>query len=174
MTGGQDHSGDAVRQRLAEISARADAATAGPWRAEQDGGLGQRLDIVYVLGPDRALLATTQTMEVASEGRPHYDAAFIASARQEVPRLVAALTAVLDMHKPVRRYQESPDSDCSYDSAELVAELWEVDVSSVTHFEVCAHCGPLEMATDDGGCYEASLWPCDTYRAVAAALEEQP
>jgi len=89
--------GDAVRQLLAEISERAERATAAPWKAEYDGGLGERLDIVYVLGPDRSLLAVTQTMDNASEGKPFEDAAFIGAARQDVPRLVAALTAVLDL-----------------------------------------------------------------------------
>src|SRR6185503_981502 len=121
--------GDAVRQLLAEIQQRADDATPAPWKAEYDGGLGERLDIVYVLGPHRELLAVTQTMENASEGTPFEDAAFIADARSSVPRLVAALTAVLDLHPPRRGF--------------------------------CTQC-------DD------EWWPCPTYRAVAAALQEQP
>lgn len=114
--------GDAVRQLLAEISERAETAAEGPWEA-----LPQFNDYELV-GSDRSTVcrldSTTETVE------------FIAAARSDVPRLVAALTGtpekpgVLDLHK------FSETENC------------------------CAEC--------------EEWWPCPTYRAVAAALQEQP
>lgn len=167
MTGG------AVRQRLAEISDRADAATEGPWKAEYDGGLSERLDIVYVLGPGRALLAVTQTMDNASEGKPFEDAAFIGAARQDIPQLVAALTTVLDLHRPEKRYQPWEACDHSWDTAQEAADAGCVELAEVSHFEVCGQCGDIEMADENDRDYRESLWPCPTFRAVAAVLQDR-
>ena len=116
--------------RLDEIQARADAATDGPWAWEPTsptmsgecwnlrvaGKPGIRFSVTeYQHGPDNA--------------------EFIAHARTDVPALVAALRAVLDLHVGV--------VDC------------------------CDECSPMKCAV-----CEAWEWPCDTVRAVEAALGE--
>lgn len=70
---------DAAIQRIGEIQARADAATPGPWKDGQNtiGGVSYHL---------RA--ATSE------------DLTFISAASSDVPKLCAALRAVLELHKP--------------------------------------------------------------------------
>jgi hypothetical protein len=71
----------ALTDYLAEIKARADAATGGPWHEEAGN----------VCGADARLVATgSRIYPVAVD-----DANFIAAARTDVPKLVAALEAVL-------------------------------------------------------------------------------
>ena len=77
--------------RLNEIEARANAATEGPWNVFMG-----RID-----HPGRSLVAVAY--DVAREE----DAEFIAHARTDVPALVAALRAVLELHKR----EESPSGD---------------------------------------------------------------
>lgn len=79
------------RTVLAEIQARADAATAGPWKLW--GGSVQT---------DRSGTGETNYAEMIAHTRDpdRWDtsnATFIAKSRDDVPRLVAALTAVLDL-----------------------------------------------------------------------------
>ena len=78
--------------RLNEIEARANAATEGPWMGvcDSDGYLGR------VIGPDG--------FGIAEDFRDDADAEFIAAARTNVPRLVDALQAVLELHKPGRTF----------------------------------------------------------------------
>src|SRR5689334_22335412 len=62
----------------------------------------------------------------------------------DVPRLLAAVEAVLELHKPEHADGRNADGD-EFDSYEC-------------------------MACDTGGVRDN--WPCDTYRAIAAALAE--
>ena len=79
-------------KRLDEIEARTTAATEGPWtwatHSTADG------DEWAVFSPADWALATNR------DGWG-YDAEFIAHARQDVPALVAALRAVVAIHRPV-------------------------------------------------------------------------
>ena len=83
-------------KRLDEIEARADAATEGPWRyvsiPEHGGFVEDRAahDIFTWLEDDAGTIGATGG-----------DAEFIAHARQDVPALVAALRAVVAIHRPV-------------------------------------------------------------------------
>lgn len=74
------------RETLARIRAQADTATDGPWKAE--GGF---------VEPSRADLPT---IVECSDPEDHdvNNAEFIAASRTDVPRLVSALEAVLDLH----------------------------------------------------------------------------
>ena len=73
-------------KRLDEIEARTNAAPAGPWELLGGGE--------YVSGPD--ILVAPDDGGVTSA-----DAEFIAHARTDVPALVAALRAVLEVHEEV-------------------------------------------------------------------------
>ena len=130
--GGGVVTGDAVRQLLAEISERANTAIDGPWEALP------RYDDYELVGSDRTTISrldsTTETVE------------FIAAARSDVPRLVAALTAVLDRHRPV------------------IFTGWRkwlrIAAQVPTAGPICATCDVY--------------YPCGDVKAVAAALQEQP
>ena len=80
-------------KRLDEIEARTTAATEGPWtwatHSTADG------DEWAVFSPADWALA-------ANRDGWGYDAEFIAHARQDVPALVAALRAVLALHRIIR------------------------------------------------------------------------
>lgn len=82
---------------LAEMRARCDAATPGPWH---------NYSVNPKTTPEHAIysewlegIPEAITSEIASLLSPR-DAHFIAHARTDVPRLIAALRAVLDRHKP--------------------------------------------------------------------------
>ena len=75
-------------ERLDEVEARAAAATKGPWETTERPGCVRR---------------ASTSMTIALCGPAHggpTDAEFIAATRQAVPALVAALRAVLGVHKP--------------------------------------------------------------------------
>lgn len=76
---------DTAAERLAEIQARAEAATPGPWHEEAGN--------VHVEHGRLATIGGTYVTAVP-------DAEFIAHAREDVPALVAALRAVLAVHAP--------------------------------------------------------------------------
>lgn len=71
---------------LEQIRARADAATPGPWYVEQ---MGNHHEDVLALSEDGSYVIAEHAGD---------DAEFIAHAREDVPRLLDALQAVLDMH----------------------------------------------------------------------------
>ena len=125
---------------LDEIQARADAATEGPWtwaaRTTADGDEWAVFD-----GGDSALAANRDGWAP--------DAAFIAAARTDVPRLVAALRAVLEEHKP---------HECN----PLPKALHEC---FIVHGGGCAYVGTCDTCR--------TAHPCTTRQAMAEALEER-
>lgn len=82
-----------VRDRLGVIEARARAATEGPWDVGPPG-------VVFSTGTD----AMVQTVATGIGPGQVQDAEFIAAARSDVPVLVRALQAVLDVHRPKYHY----------------------------------------------------------------------
>ena len=80
---------------LAEIEARVNAATEGPWRVDNVGVYRQPVvSTEAAMGPERpyfriAYFGTSGNRDIS--GHHFDDASFIASARTDVPRLVAAL-----------------------------------------------------------------------------------
>ena len=122
-----------ARDFLAAVQQRADAAIDGRWVY---GGQGWVFAQAVSIGDGelRDLLAQVRTNDA--------DAEFIAASRTDVPRLVAALEAVLDAHEPV--------------NALLNPGPHERVV------KVCTGCG-----TDDGNWQR---WPCPTVRAITSAL----
>ena len=79
------------RAVLAAIQQRADAATDGPWQMDTNGCCA----MAHIEG-DLGFIGGERTMVPA-------DAEFIAASRTDVPRLVAALTAVLDLANKYER-----------------------------------------------------------------------
>ena len=85
---------------LKAILARCDAATPGPWRSFIEGRDHESGDsFIQTGGEDIYLLRGT-----------HADQDFIASARQDIPRLVAALRAV-------SAASDSPITDSTHDAS---------------------------------------------------------
>ena len=125
-------------ERLAEIEARAEAATEGPWEA-WDRGIGFE---VHVDG--EAL--NSELRETFRQA----DAEFIAASRTDVPALVAALRAVLDLHRDAGHSQGFFPGDRDYGERD----------------HCCGTCGTH-------GEYGVE-WPCPTVQAVADALEVEP
>lgn len=108
------------RAWLEERQALADAATDGPREAEP---------------PEGNLASPTQGTFVEVFSWTDADAEFIADARQSVPAMAAALTAVLDLH-------HKDDAGPGRDTCESCSDIEEVTI----------------------------FWPCDTVRAIQAAL----
>ena len=77
-------------KRLDEIEARANAATEGPWEA--DGS-------AHVLTADNTPTFVARCADPGGSDAGVPDAEFIAHARTDVPALVAALRAVLEIHQ---------------------------------------------------------------------------
>ena len=82
---------------LDQIQARADAATAGPWQARTAGTANG--DHWYICGTEEAI-AYVSAQDGINEDQREPDAEFIAQAREDVPKLVAALRAVEAVHVP--------------------------------------------------------------------------
>lgn len=121
-----------ISDRLDQMQARADAATQGPWFTDAGGDTG-----VYT-----APRPTADSADVASA---HWreDEVFIAASRSDVPALVSALRAVLDLHQKA--------------TARVVVGAAGRDIH---------HCVGCTQGV------ELAPWPCATRRAVAAALGE--
>lgn len=102
---------DPVVAYLSEVGDRADAATPGPWRLEYDScDCGDGYGCSHGSWPYAFHLPEPHTERSPGEEHPNYDfaytevsefsdatAEFIKDARTNVPRLVAALKAVLDV-----------------------------------------------------------------------------
>ena len=125
---------------LDAIQARADAATEGPWEARTTGRAGG--DHWYICDDGEAI-AHISAQDGINEDQREPDAEFIAAARTDVPRLVAALRAVEGVHEPVDA-------------------LMYTGKSQHHKVHVCVGCGQ-----DDGNWQP---WPCPTIRTIREAL----
>ena len=94
--------------------------------------------------------------------------------RDNLPRTLNALEAVIELHKPVSRFTMYGYEDYSFLSVEdahaFAGEPFEVD-----EFRLCAEC----MRVEDGAAnnaeeigYETSLYPCPTVQAIEGAINE--
>lgn len=83
--------------RLDEIKARAEAGTSGLWVNPH--GAMEKYGYEFINSPSGI---------VASKIDNHANAEFIAHARTDVPRLVAALESVLELHKEVQWAESWP------------------------------------------------------------------
>ena len=79
-----------MSSQLDAIKARAEAATEGPWRVRTDYIPG----VIEVEGP------TASNDYVAELSADKADLEFIAHSRADIPAMVAAVEAVLELHEP--------------------------------------------------------------------------
>ena len=131
--------------RLDEIEARTTAATEGPWEWEGEAKAEWELganSLVPSRRPDDPVLYGYGYDASGIEVENPADAEFIAHARTDVPALVAALRAVLELHAPTP--------------------------SDIYPNDVCHH----PHCTDPTDQMEQSHWPCPTVTAIRQHLGE--
>ena len=121
---------------LHQIEERIEQATDGPWVNDEVG------EVVAPAPFDLYRFDITDT-RIARVFESHRDAEFIANARADLPRLLAAIRAVEAVHEPIDA----------------------LNVRSNRVQKVCTGCG-----TDDGNW---QTWPCPTIRAITNTLEGQ-
>ena len=105
-----------IARLLDEMQARCDAATDGPWFVHEIGNSSDQEPTSIVVHEGRFdwtdLMSEDSESAVAWmprwERQEWTDAQFIASARTDLPRLIAAVRAVLDVHYP-EPYAQGPD-----------------------------------------------------------------
>ena len=120
-----------MSELLDKMMARIDAATEGPWeRGETQHFSETGYHVTY-----------TEVEPSICAGVSVPDAEFIAHAREDLPRLLAAVRAVEAGHEPI--------------------DALNVRINRIQ--KVCTGCG-----TDDGNW---QVWPCPTIRAITEALE---
>jgi hypothetical protein len=128
---------------------------------------------VFEVAPGVTDRADPRVYRADITGIRHPDAEFIAAARSDVPRLLAAVDAALGHHRPVQLYStvedyrgnhrcphdEGYDGDAHYEGDD---GLWYC--TSLPTVRVCASC------CDEGDPDLRAAWECPTYRDLLAAL----
>jgi hypothetical protein len=141
------------RAWLVERQALANAATDGPWEAEPLEG---------------NLVSPTQGAFVEVFSWTDADAEFIADARQSVTAMAAALTAVLDLHRPMGIYSME-HGDCDHADPESCPTV-ETDAGTMCgdspDYYACEECMDVGGELRD----DYLEHPCATVRAIQAAL----
>lgn len=153
---------------LDEMQARSDAAPPAPWRCGA-GAYGNPTD-----GPDHTTLEATHPqhgwVEVATGGYDSWSGhalGFAADARTDLPRLIAALRAVLEEHRPTE--VDALNTDCAIEECDCEGDCTTEPVT------VCAHCFGVgeeshPYAYEQGG-IETVRYPCPTVVLIREALD---
>ncbi len=169
---------DSAAAYLAEVREREQAATPGPWWSDED-ELMWRLHGVHAIIPAQMgglipeQVMNHQIAKAPKSGTPYAeywpnaaDDAFIVAARSDVPRLAAAVEAVLAVHvrqeQPVRHYglgDACPKHHLNAFGRPNYATFRDCPDCRYTEYYVCSHC---QCPHDN--------WPCPTYRAITTAL----
>ena len=140
---------------LDQIEARIEAATEGPWSVYTTRGG------TYVTRPDLLGVAREWSL-VWQDG----DAEFIAHAREDLPRLLAAVRAVEALH--CRETVQAITGDCATEECDHEDECPTIPV------DVCAECYRVSEEAD-AYFHERNIapaaYPCPTIRAITEALE---
>ena len=129
-----DHSGRPckIQDVLSAMRARTEDLVPGPW--------------TWSVGTVEALDYDGQPVVLFERENGHVttrnEVAFVAHARTDMPALIAAVEAVLALHKPLHAL--------------------DVATRPAHHTNVCIGCG-----TDDGNW---QVWPCPSVRAITEAL----
>ena len=86
-------------------------------------------------------------------------------ARNDVPALVAALRAVLDLHRPVPVYAYAEDCGCGNEDHFIIEDEWGEDLcfDTPTGDVQCSHCRAEQSYVEH---------PCETVRAIEEALND--
>jgi len=171
--------GDPLTTALDEIRKREQEATRGPWKVTREHGYdidGDRWDLPSVTGPGG------EDIFVADVDQPAADLRFAAHAREDVPRLLAAVEAVLTLHSCVAWYAaadgcEHPEPE-DEDSGEH--DDWNDDhPMGTTGIQICLkekagsycpECTRLAYGDAEPECEDFVSAPCPTHKAVLAAL----
>ena len=155
-------------ERLAEIEARANSATQGPWKWHPYMGSGATLAKPNHPFHEHNILKTTDDWPPVAP-----DADFIAAARTDVPALLAEVRRLQDAAERVRALHHRVDvgvivSDCAEEECDHEGACPEVP------FAVCDACYSIADQIDpylyERGGVEVVAWPCPTVQALAAAL----
>jgi hypothetical protein len=171
---------------LEELRRLETAATPGPWAVETSDEDGFDGSSVYM--DDGITWGRSYICQEMHQGLDdgQADAEFIAAARNQLPRILDALDAVLALHQPVKKWEPYEGAGYTFATEAAALEaLGDVDVNSVVlegiatnglpFFEVCAECGRIESEQlselgEEWG-YQESLWPCATVAAITTAME---
>ena len=158
-----------IETRLAEIRARVENATEGPWSVYRGDRIG-----TYVTRPDLAGVAREWSLTWSDA-----DAEFIAASRTDVPWLLGqvelrdkALEAVMKRHRKMPVYEW-----CSFD----LPSGQECHLGDDAHIELSngewGHANIVEAWTCEECLHDTDDyipdWPCPTIRDITAALEVQ-
>lgn len=156
-------------QKIDEMQARCDAATEGPWAVEFAGDFGDQSAVILC----SRWRGSDSMLNTVGFGEDVDTARFVASARTDMPRLIAALRAVSAEHAPESLDLLHPDCaegacDHDPDDPENPSDC------PVVKTTVCAGC--LDLAQRAWRFYgeegvEAVEYPCPTIKAIAKALE---
>ena len=170
---------DNLSAALTEIRDREQAATKGPWRKTLAPNGGPMVETTWLVpegyvGSGMTVRVTNHMLGTAGKHEEEAaNAEFIAHAREDVPRLLAALDEVLKLHRPRQLYGMVE----SFSGGRLCAHGPDYDGDA--HFEgddgvwYCRD-HPTVMVCDScadpayGDMY--AEWPCATYAAITRAL----
>ena len=140
------------------------AATEGPWRAAvvaryvDDDGCERGKGAIYPAGPmgPPPLFVTPDWVAA--------DAEFIADSRTALPKALAALEAVLKLHKPVAVYAQADECECGNEDHTIIESEQGDDLcwDTPTGEQRCAEC-----LDEDSGYID---YPCPTVVLIREAL----
>jgi hypothetical protein len=132
---------DELTSALAECREIEQAATPGPWEAEENDDCWQLFGAVTPnFHPLQLIKAPKRDTPYAEYWPNDADAAFIVAARTAFPRLQRAVDAVLKLHQPADRGRV---------------------------MRCCRGCEEVDGEFHESFCHE---WPCPTVRAITAEL----
>lgn len=112
-------------KRLDEIEARAEAATDGPWEAKRDSYSCEAgsYEGAEIPGVAETVLASTGCDHGDLPPLEVEDADFIAHARTDVPAMIAALRAVLELADELTRFADTPATGHAENVARAVSRV---------------------------------------------------
>ena len=156
----------ATAEQLQQWADLASNATEGPWRHEADDS---PFDVPITTG-ELDYLCTSPDDGVRG-GHSIEDAAFIVASRTAVPKMAAALQAVLDLHGRLPFFSEPGSDECPHD------DDYEGDRHYLSNYDDLMICGDAEVESTCSECFsEESLcepvdWPCPTVIAINEVFE---
>lgn len=156
---------DPLSAALAEIREREQGAVPGPWVVRETSALWE-----LALGNDRYRRALVRAPKTdAWPGTANGE--FIAHARTDLPRLLKAIGAVLDVHVPAGGYGPAADKGhpdaCPHDPG----KDWDAHFLADSGSRVTADVLLCESVPAGQFCQEDEQdWPCATYEAIMTAL----
>ena len=148
-------------EALAEIRARVEAATEGPWENDEtDPG---------VWGPEHIIIGNYTARDdfdspMWEDGTPE-DREFIAASRTDLPTLLAAVEAVMKLHAPIPIYVLAEECEAPEDHEHGTTSDGGEDIcwDEPTGETYCNECNDVWGDPVD--------YPCPTVQAITTALE---